>query len=113
VILTGDVPSPANPPSGCRFHTRCWLYERLGRPEQCRTEDPPLRGIGDDHQAACHFAEEAQQSDVGVAHFEPSERHGTPATVAERSRAAGAVASVAPPAPAPQAPSPNPGAGES
>jgi oligopeptide transport system ATP-binding protein len=92
VILTADVPSPANPPSGCRYHTRCWLYERLGRPEQCRTEDPPLRGIGDDHQAACHFAEEAQQSDVGVAHFEPSERHGTPTAVAAHNREADALA---------------------
>jgi oligopeptide transport system ATP-binding protein len=66
VILTGDVPSPANPPSGCRFHTRCWLYERLGRPENCREEDPALRTVGNDHQAACHYAEEAQKSDVGV-----------------------------------------------
>ncbi len=68
VILTGDVPSPANPPSGCRFHTRCWLYERLGRPENCRTDDPELRLIGDDHRAACHYAEEALKSDVGVTH---------------------------------------------
>jgi oligopeptide transport system ATP-binding protein len=68
VILTGDVPSPANPPSGCRFHTRCWLYERLGRPENCRTVDPDLRLVGADHRAACHYAEEAQKSDVGVAH---------------------------------------------
>jgi oligopeptide transport system ATP-binding protein len=68
VILTGDVPSPANPPSGCRFHTRCWLYEKLGRPENCRTIDPELRLIGSDHRAACHYAEEAQESDVGVAH---------------------------------------------
>ena len=43
VILKGDVPSPVNPPSGCRFHTRCWLYERLGKPENCRTIDPPLQ----------------------------------------------------------------------
>ena len=42
VILKGDVPSPVNPPPGCRFHTRCWLYERLGKPENCRTIDPPL-----------------------------------------------------------------------
>ena len=42
VILKGDVPSPVNPPPGCRFHTRCWLYERLGQPEDCRTIDPPL-----------------------------------------------------------------------
>ena len=36
-------PSPAAPPSGCRFHTRCWLREQLGNPERCVTEDPPLR----------------------------------------------------------------------
>ena len=79
VILTGDVPSPANPPSGCRFHTRCWLYERLGRPEQCRTEDPELRTVAVDHQAACHFAEEALKSDVGVVvHDAGQVRRGTP-----------------------------------
>ena len=70
VILTGDVPSPANPPDGCRFHTRCWLYENLGRPEVCRTEDPVLRQVGTDHQAACHYAEESLKSDVGVAHVD-------------------------------------------
>jgi oligopeptide transport system ATP-binding protein len=70
VILTGDVPSPVNPPPGCRFHTRCWLYERLGRPEVCRTEEPPLREVQPTHQAACHFAEDALRSDVGVAHLD-------------------------------------------
>jgi len=76
VILTGDVPSPANPPAGCRFHTRCWLYEKLGRPENCRTEDPELRVVQPDHRAACHYAEDALQSDVGVAHMtaEPIKR---------------------------------------
>ena len=76
VILTGDVPSPANPPSGCRFHTRCWLYEKLGRPENCRTDDPELRTVQPDHRAACHYAEDALQSDVGVAHIgaEPIKR---------------------------------------
>jgi oligopeptide/dipeptide ABC transporter ATP-binding protein len=69
VILTGDVPSPANPPAGCRFHTRCWLYEKLGRPENCRTDDPELRIVQPDHRAACHYAEDALQSDVGVAHI--------------------------------------------
>ena len=78
VILTGDVPSPANPPDGCRFHTRCWLYERLGRPEQCRTVDPELRTIASDHRAACHFAEEALKSDVGVVSTEEHVRRGTP-----------------------------------
>ena len=79
VILTGDVPSPVNPPEGCRFHTRCWLYEQLGKPEQCRTIDPPLRSVQGEHEAACHFAEQALASDVGVGHIEVSPvRHGTP-----------------------------------
>jgi oligopeptide transport system ATP-binding protein len=84
VILTGDVPSPVNPPSGCRFHTRCWLYERLGRPEVCTTEEPPLRTIQPSHQAACHFAEDALRSDVGVAHLDeaPEPTGGTAAAPA-------------------------------
>ncbi len=45
IILKGDVPSPAAPPSGCRFHTRCWLRERLGNPERCTTEEPELRAL--------------------------------------------------------------------
>ena len=97
VILTGDVPSPANPPSGCHFHTRCWLYERLGRPENCRTEDPPLRVVAPDHRAACHYAEEALKSDVGVAQ-EPvaeHERHGTPKAVTARVAADAETARVA------------------
>jgi len=80
VILKGDVPSPVNPPPGCRFHTRCWLYERLGKPENCRTIDPPLREVGGtDQRAACHYAEDCIKSDVGVAHIEDTPvRHGTP-----------------------------------
>jgi oligopeptide/dipeptide ABC transporter ATP-binding protein len=58
LILKGDVPSPANPPSGCRFHTRCWLREQLGNPEQCSTQEPELRSLGGGQQAACHFAEQ-------------------------------------------------------
>jgi len=84
VILTGDVPSPVNPPPGCRFHTRCWLYERLGKPEECRTLDPPLREVAGEHEAACHFAEEALETDVGVAHIdERPVRRGTPARALE------------------------------
>jgi peptide/nickel transport system ATP-binding protein len=59
IILLGDVPSPVNPPSGCRFHTRCWLRRQLDNPERCVTERPTLRsleGLGD-HQVDCHFAE--------------------------------------------------------
>ena len=46
LVLKGDVPSPAAPPSGCRFHTRCWLRERLGNPENCSTVEPQLRTFG-------------------------------------------------------------------
>jgi oligopeptide transport system ATP-binding protein len=82
VILKGDVPSPVNPPPGCRFHTRCWLYERLGQPEDCRTIDPPLRVVAEvaDHSAACHHADEALKTDVGIAHIgDALVRRGTPA----------------------------------
>ena len=63
IILTGDVPSPADPPPGCHFHPRCWLYEKLGRPERCRQEDPELRAVAQEHVAACHFAEDVVESD--------------------------------------------------
>ena len=58
IVLKGDVPSPVSPPSGCRFHTRCWLRERLGNPERCVIEEPLLRDIRPGQQAACHFSEE-------------------------------------------------------
>jgi oligopeptide/dipeptide ABC transporter ATP-binding protein len=75
LVLAGDVPSPANPPSGCRFHTRCWLRERLGNPENCVTTEPPLRDIGTTHRVACHWAEEI--SDATVAEFVPKSAGGT------------------------------------
>jgi oligopeptide/dipeptide ABC transporter ATP-binding protein len=60
VILAGDVPSPLNPPSGCRFHPRCPLRAQLGQPEVCATEQPELRGDkrpwAGEHLTACHFA---------------------------------------------------------
>ena len=65
IILTGDVPSPVNPPAGCPFHTRCWLRRQLGDPERCATERPALRRLplaagapASDQQVACHYAEE-------------------------------------------------------
>jgi peptide/nickel transport system ATP-binding protein len=53
IILTGDVPSPINPPSGCRFHTRCpFAFDR------CRVEEPVLRAVGAGHNSACHLTHE-------------------------------------------------------
>ena len=49
-VLTGDVPSPTNPPPGCRFHTRCWKAQ-----EVCRNDDPPLETKDGGNLAACHF----------------------------------------------------------
>ncbi len=58
LVLRGDVPSPVAPPPGCRFSTRCWLREKLGNPERCVTEEPPLRALETGHRVACHYAEE-------------------------------------------------------
>ncbi|MBB4662022.1 ABC transporter ATP-binding protein [Conexibacter arvalis] len=60
IVLLGDPPSPASPPGGCAFHTRCWLRERLGNPERCVAERPELAHLGGeaDHRAACHFSDE-------------------------------------------------------
>ncbi len=67
IVLKGDVPSPAAPPSGCRFHPRCWLRERLGNPERCATEEPVLREIRPGQAAACHFAESIEPSVIEIA----------------------------------------------
>jgi oligopeptide/dipeptide ABC transporter ATP-binding protein len=53
IVLAGDVPSPANPPPGCRFHTRCFMAREI-----CSRVDPPLREAAPGQWSACHFADE-------------------------------------------------------
>jgi oligopeptide/dipeptide ABC transporter ATP-binding protein len=57
IVLKGDVPNPANPPSGCRFHPRCFMAQAI-----CSADDPPLREIAPGHHSACHFAEQVPVS---------------------------------------------------
>jgi oligopeptide transport system ATP-binding protein len=60
VVLTGDLPSPSDPPSGCRFRTRCPKFARdlsEGERQRCIDEPPPLVDHGTGHPAACHYAQ--------------------------------------------------------
>jgi peptide/nickel transport system ATP-binding protein len=60
ILLAGDLPSPANPPAACRFHTRCPFVQ----PTRCRDEVPPLRKLSKGHEVACHWAEEIEAGQV-------------------------------------------------
>lgn len=57
IVIKGEIPSPINPPSGCRFHTRCPEY--IG--DICRTKEPPLINIGNNHYVACHLYPEPKK----------------------------------------------------
>jgi oligopeptide transport system ATP-binding protein len=61
ILLPGDVPSPINPPSGCRFHTRC-LYAKA----DCKTVEPALQDVGSGHYVACHYWKEVQAKRLGT-----------------------------------------------
>ncbi|MGH3972282.1 MAG: ABC transporter ATP-binding protein [Pseudonocardiaceae bacterium] len=70
IILSGDVPSPANPPSGCRFRTRCPVFAaQLTDPQRqrCIQETPPLIPHPQNHPAACHYADPTALSGLSVA----------------------------------------------
>ncbi|MHA1572297.1 MAG: oligopeptide/dipeptide ABC transporter ATP-binding protein, partial [Alphaproteobacteria bacterium] len=54
--ISGDVPSPANPPPGCRFNTRCPMAQEI-----CRTSPPPLHKVAAGHDVACHFVDDIQE----------------------------------------------------
>jgi peptide/nickel transport system ATP-binding protein len=60
ILLQGDLPSPANPPAACRFHTRCPFVQ----PTKCRDDRPPLRELGAGHVVACHWAEAIQAGEL-------------------------------------------------
>ncbi len=64
IILAGDLPSPANPPPACRFHTRCPYVQ----PSRCREDEPAIRKIEGGHLVACHWAE-----DIRAGRIEPHE----------------------------------------
>ncbi len=75
ILLSGDLPSPANPPSGCRFHTRCPFRQAT----RCDTERPALREVRPGRFVACHYAEEIEAGHITpVAIDAVSARHGDP-----------------------------------
>jgi peptide/nickel transport system ATP-binding protein len=67
ILLAGDLPSPANPPQACRFHTRCPYVQ----PTRCREEVPPLRTLATGHQVACHWAEDIREGRITPHEREP------------------------------------------
>jgi oligopeptide/dipeptide ABC transporter ATP-binding protein len=67
ILLAGDLPSPANPPPACRFHTRCPFVQ----PTRCRDEIPPLRKLADGHEVACHWAEDIKEGRITPREREP------------------------------------------
>jgi peptide/nickel transport system ATP-binding protein len=67
ILLSGDLPSPANPPTGCRFHTRCPYMQ----PTRCRDEPPPLRSLAGEHTVACHWAKEIKAGQIQPREREP------------------------------------------
>jgi oligopeptide transport system ATP-binding protein len=104
IILTGDVPSPSDPPAGCHFHTRCWLRARLGNPERCVAEAPELRQMASGHAVSCHFAEEVDGSPEQTLQVKGADGVAT-AALRPAAASSGSASGVVPPS-APQSASP-------
>jgi peptide/nickel transport system ATP-binding protein len=68
ILLAGDLPSPANPPAACRFHTRCPYVQ----PTRCRDDEPLLRRLAPDHVVACHWAEDIKAGKIEPHHVDPA-----------------------------------------
>jgi peptide/nickel transport system ATP-binding protein len=75
ILLPGDLPSPVNPPAGCRFHTRCPYRQ----PTRCHDEVPELRAMRPGHKVACHWAE-----DIESGKLRPAESAHSPTAMVER-----------------------------
>ena len=89
LVSSGEVPSPANPPTGCRFHTRCWLRERLGNPDNCVTQEPAFSDVGVGHRVACHWVDRITDDVV---------RELVPIVAEDRGRITGSLGTVTQPA---------------
>src|SRR5438445_255419 len=79
ILLQGDLPSPANPPHACRFHTRCPYVQ----PTRCRDDAPQLRRLGSGHEVACHWAEQIKAGTLQPHEREPVFEPGLADPVAE------------------------------